>query len=89
MTDLILHKLKQRGFIGIQCVCLTGLPAIQICLLLKMYGTSLRGESDNGDPKITTVEQLKSCIHKEWAKIKLAKLQQLISSVSQMITKCN
>ena len=26
-----------------------------------------------------TVEQLKSCIHQEWAKIPLAKLQQLIS----------
>ena len=25
------------------------LPAVQICLLLKMYGASWRGESDNGD----------------------------------------
>ena len=34
-----------------------------------------------------TVEQLKSCVHQEWAKIPLAKLQQLISSVpSEMIT---
>ena len=28
-----------------------------------------------------TVEQLKSCMHQEWAKIPLAKLQRLISSV--------
>ena len=32
-----------------------------------------------------TVEQLKSCRHQEWAKIPLAKLQQLISSVSKRL----
>ena len=32
-----------------------------------------------------TVEQLKSCIHQEWAKIKLAKLQQWISSVPKRL----
>ena len=32
-----------------------------------------------------TVEQLKSCIHQEWAKIPLAKLQQLISSVPKRL----
>ena len=32
-----------------------------------------------------TVEQLKSCIHREWAKIPLAKLQQLISSVPKRL----
>ena len=48
MPGLILHELQQRGFIGIECVCLTCLPAVQICLLLKMYGASWRGESDNG-----------------------------------------
>ena len=40
---------QQRAFIGIECMCMTGLPAVQICFLLKMYGASLRGESDNGD----------------------------------------
>ena len=40
MTGLILQELQQRGFIGIECVCLTGLPEVQICLLLKMYSTS-------------------------------------------------
>ena len=40
MPGLILHELQQRGFVGIECVCLTGLPAVQICLLLKMYGAS-------------------------------------------------
>ena len=34
------------GFIGKECVSLTGLPAVQICLLLKMYGASWRGETD-------------------------------------------
>ena len=33
-------------------VRLTGLPAVQICLLLKMYGASWRGESDNGDHRL-------------------------------------
>ena len=33
------------------------------------------------------VEQLKSCIHQEWARILLAKLQQVISSFAN--TKCN
>ena len=32
-----------------------------------------------------TVEQLKSCIHQEWAKIPLAKLQQLIPSVPKRL----
>ena len=35
MPGLILHEL--RGFIGIECMCLTDLPAVEICLLLKMY----------------------------------------------------
>ena len=29
------HSAWQRGFIGIECVWLTGLPAVQICLLLE------------------------------------------------------
>ena len=41
MPGLILHELQQRGFVGIECVCLTGLPAVQICLLLKMYGADV------------------------------------------------
>ena len=49
MPGLILHELQQRGFVGVECVCLTGLPAVQICLLLKMYDASWRGESDNGN----------------------------------------
>ena len=35
MAGLILHELQQHDFVGIECVCLTGLPAVQICLLLK------------------------------------------------------
>ena len=49
MPGLILLELQQRGFVGIECVCLTGLPAIQICLLLKMYTASWRGESGHGN----------------------------------------
>ena len=49
MPGLNLHELKQRGFLGIECVCLTGLPAVQIGLILKMYDASWRGESDNGN----------------------------------------
>ena len=33
-----LHELQQLGFVAKECVCLTGLHAVQICLLLKMYG---------------------------------------------------
>ena len=37
MPGFILHELQQRGLIAIECVSLTGLPAVQICLVLKMY----------------------------------------------------
>ena len=30
MPSLILHELQQRGFVGIECVCLTGLPALTV-----------------------------------------------------------
>ena len=40
---------KKCDFVGIECLCLCQLPAVQIGLLLKMYGASWRGESDNGD----------------------------------------
>ena len=79
MPGLILHKLQQHGFVGIECMCLTGLPAVQICLLLKMYGASWRGESDNDDHGL--LSRPRSCIHQDWAKISLTKLQQLITSV--------
>ena len=38
--EINLYELQQRGFVGTEYVCLTGLPAVQICLLLKMYGSS-------------------------------------------------
>ena len=56
MPGLILQKLQQRGFVGIESVCLTGLPAVQI--LLKMYEASWRGESDNGDHKLLSSSSL-------------------------------
>ena len=58
MPGLILHELQQRGFVGKECVCLTGLPAVQICLLLKMYGSSWRGESDNADHRLLSSSSL-------------------------------
>ena len=53
MQGLILHEIQPRGFVGIECVCLTGLPAVQLCLLFKRYGASGRRESDNRDSCIT------------------------------------
>ena len=38
MSDLILHNLQQRGFTGTEYVCLIGLPAVQICVLLGPAG---------------------------------------------------
>ena len=59
-TDrLILHELQQCGFVGIECVCLTGLPAVQICLLLKMYGASWRGESEDGNHGLLSSSSLR------------------------------
>ena len=58
MPGLILEELQQRGFVGIECVCLTGLPAVQICLLLKMYGASWRGESENADHRLLSSSSL-------------------------------
>ena len=40
MADLVLHNWQQPGFIDKDCVCYTG-------LIMKMYGESWRGESDN------------------------------------------
>ena len=77
MPGLILHKLQQCGFVGIECVCLTVLPAVQICLLLKMYGVSWWGESDNGDHRLLSSSSLQLIL--------LAKLQQLISSVPKWL----
>ena len=46
-SDPILQNFQQHGFIDAGCVGLTGLDAVQICLLSKMHGASRRGESDN------------------------------------------
>ena len=43
---------------------------------------------DNARPhsaQVTIVEQLKSCIHQEWAKVPLAKQQKFISSVPKRL----
>ena len=59
MPGLILHELQQRGFVGIECLCLTCLPAVQIenaCHIMRRRIRQWR-------PR--TVEQLKSCIHQE------------------------
>jgi len=41
--------LQQHVFIHTECVCLTRLPAVHVCLLLEMHGASWRGESDNNN----------------------------------------
>ena len=65
---------KQRGFIGIEGVCLTGLPTIQICLLLKMYSASWRGESDTATTDSWAAQVLYTPRIEELAKIPLVKL---------------
>ena len=60
MPGLILHESQQRGFVDIECMCLTGLPAVQICVLLKMYRASWGGESDNGDHGLLSSSSLVS-----------------------------
>ena len=47
MTDLILHSGTRAGLFVCARARLNCLPAVQICLVLKMYGASWRGESDN------------------------------------------
>lgn len=57
----VLQVLQQCSFvdiIDIECMCLTGEPAVQIHLLLKIYGTSWRRESDNRDYGLCSHETL-------------------------------
>ena len=51
--------LQQRGFVGIECVCLTGLPAVKICLLLKMYGPLVCNSSELCGCSFKTCNNLK------------------------------
>ena len=37
MAGLILHKLQQRGFIGIECMCLTGPPAVKTSFYFYLF----------------------------------------------------
>ena len=69
----------------LECVCLTGSP--DLSPIQNVWRIMKRRIRQRWRP--WTVEQLKSCIHQEWAKIPLAKLQQLIYFSSQTITKCN
>ena len=84
IPGLILYKLQQCGFGGIECVCLTGLPAVQICLLLKMYGASWRGESNNGEHGL-----LSSLFSPRMGKTSIYKTATSDIFSSQMITKWN
>ena len=54
MPGLILHKLQQRGFV---CVCLIGLPAVHICLLLKNVCRIMKRRIKQHQ------QQLESCMH--------------------------
>ena len=80
MPGLILHELQQRAFIGIECVCLTGLPADQICLLFKMYGASWSEESDNGDHGLLSSSSLVNST---------CKTATIDIFISQTLAKCN
>ena len=48
MPGLIVYKFQQHGFIGIECMCLTGLHSRSVSYW-KMHAASWRGESHNGD----------------------------------------
>ena len=67
-------------------LCLTGLPAVQICLLLKMYCASWRGESDNGDHGLSSSPSLTPSMGTKNSTCKTATIDILSSKT---ITKCN
>lgn len=64
---LVLHYLQQRSFINTPCVCLISLTAIQISLLLNMYDTSWREESD--DDNFRLLNRGKSFIHPQMNRV--------------------
>ena len=66
MPGLILHELQHVACI--ECVCLTGLPAVQICPIENVWRI-IKRRIRQLRPR--TVEQLKSCIHQEWEKFHL------------------
>ena len=83
MEGPILHELQQHGFVGMECVGLTGLHEVQIYLLLKMYGTSWRGESDNGDHRLLSISSL--VYTKNGQKCHLQNCKNCISSVPKRL----
>ena len=50
MPNRIQHVLQQRGLVVKGCGYLTGLPAVQTCLPLRMCGALWSEKYDNGDP---------------------------------------
>ena len=54
MPGLILQELQQRGFIGIEWVSLTGLPAVQICLILKIASYWKSHHEEENQTTVTT-----------------------------------
>ena len=82
MPGLILHVLQQHGFVGIECVCLTGLLQSRSVSYWKCMAY-IKRRIRQWRPR--TIEQLKSFIHQEWAEIPLVKWQKLISSVPKWL----
>jgi len=52
MSHLILPNFYKPGLIHTECERLTGLPAVHICLLLKINGASWRGESNDTNHRL-------------------------------------
>lgn len=71
MLDFHYEFATQCAFVDTDCLCWTGLTAVQISLLLKM----MHDEEENLLNKEETVEQLKSS--KKWANIPLANRQNM------------
>ena len=75
-------QLQQRGFVGKECVCLTGLPAVHICLLLKMYG-------ENWTTATTDCWAARVLYTPRMGKNSTCKTANIDIFSFQMITKCN
>ena len=54
MPGLILHELQQRGFVGRECVCLTGLPALPALAWSVSYWKCMPHHEEENQTAVTT-----------------------------------